>query len=156
MASDLCQKLLPELGDPFSCLRIDEGSVEAGLVREVALRADNSGRDGRREAGPVGDVASGDLGVYTIEDDDVMGVDMVAIAEARVFFLSCGVPDVEDNAAIVGVEGNGMNLSADGGLVDRLEDVLDMALDESGLANATIAEKNDLVSRNSHFYCIAL
>ena len=155
MASDLGQKLLPELGDPFSSLRVDEGSVEASLVREVALGPYNCRRDGRLEAGPVGDVASGDLGVYTIEDDDVIGAKVVALAEARVFFLACGVPDVEDDSAIVGAEGNGVDLSANGGLVDRLESVLDMALEESGLANATIAEKNDLIRRGSHFYCVA-
>lgn len=156
MASKRGQKLLPEGSDTLTGLRAEDRSIQANLIWHIGLGSNDGGRE---EAGllfPEGDVVSAELRVYTIEDDIVMGVDDVAVAEATVLFLSCGVPDVKDHRAVVGLELNGVDFRANSGLVNNLEGVLDMALEKSALANATIAHKDNLIDRDSHFYCVAL
>ena len=123
MTRDFGQKHLPEHCNPISSLRIDTMGIKTSLVGKVALRAD----DGRgNKAGllfPVGNVASGGLGVNTVEDDNVGCIEKVTLAKTGILFLACGVPNVEKNLAVVGVEENRVYLCTDGGLVDRLEGV---------------------------------
>jgi hypothetical protein len=150
MAGERGQKLLPEGSDALAGLTAQYRGIQANLIRHIALGPNNGSREEARVAFPEADVASAELRVYTIEDDDVMGVDSVAIAEARVLFLSCGVPNVEDHRAMVGVELNGEDLCTNGGLVNLLKLVIDLAVEESALANATIAHKDNLIRRGRH------
>lgn len=151
MASDLGQKLLPEGGDALASFGAEDRSIQANEVIVVALGSNNSGREEASVSFPEGDVASGEVRVYTIEDDDVMGVDGVAITETLILLLASNICNIENNEAVVSLELNGEDFGANGGLVDRLEGVLDMALEESALANATIAHKDNLIRGGSHF-----
>jgi hypothetical protein len=150
MAGEFGKKLLPEGSDALAGLTAQYRGIQANLIRHIALGPNDGGRDETSVAFPEGDVASAELGVYTIEDDDMMGVDDVAIAEARVLFLSCGVPDVDLNRAMVRVELNGEDFCTNGGLVNLLKLVVDLAVEESTLANATIAHKDNLIRRGRH------
>jgi hypothetical protein len=150
MAGELGQKLLPEGSDALASLTAQYRGIQFRKVIAIALGPNDGGREETGITFPEANVASAELGVYTIEDDDVMGVDEVAIAEARVLFLSCGVPDVEDHRAVVGVELNGEDLCTNGGLVGLLKLVIDLAVEESTLANATIAHKDNLIRRGRH------
>jgi hypothetical protein len=50
---------------------------------------------------PVGDVLVGDSGCDVEHDDAALSVDVVAISETTELFLSCCVPDVEEDLAEV-------------------------------------------------------
>ena len=156
MASKLGQKLLPEGSDTLAVFGAEDRSIQFRDVLIVTLGPNDGGREETGFAFPEADVTGAELRVYTIEDDDVMSVDGVAVDEARVLLLTRNIPDVELNRAVVRVESNGEDFRTKGGLVDLLKLVVDLALKESALANATIAHEDNLIHRGSHFYSVAL
>ena len=56
--------------------------------------------------------------------------------------LTSGVPNVELNLAVVGEEGHGVDLDSEGGDVLLFELTSQVALDESGLASAAVADEH--------------
>lgn len=64
---------------------------------------------------PVGHVLVGDAGSDVEHDDAALALDVVAIAEATELLLTGSVPDVEADGAVVGVEGEGVDLDTEGG-----------------------------------------
>ena len=73
---------------------------------------------------------------------------LVAVSQAAELLLASRVPDIELDGAQVGVEDHGMHLYTQSGDVLLFELSGQMALDESGLADSTIAHKHELELRN--------
>jgi len=151
MASELGQKLLPEGSDTLARLTAQDRGIQTNLILHIRLGSNDGGWDKSCHCLPIADVTGAELRVYTIEDDDVMGVDGVALAESLVLLHASDIPRVDDDCTVVGLELNGKNFGTDGGLVDLLKLVVDLALEESALANATIAHEDNLIDRGSHF-----
>ena len=53
---------------------------------------------------PFGDVFVSDSGADIEHDDSSLASDVVAFSESTKFFLTCGVPDVEFDWAVIGVK----------------------------------------------------
>lgn len=150
MAGELGKKLLPEGSDTLAGLGAQDRGIQFRKVLVVCLGPNDGGRDETRVLFPEGNVASAKARVYTIEDDDVMGVDGVAVAEARVLLHARGVPNVELNSAVVRLESNGEDLCTDGGDVLYLKVVPYVAMEKRGLTHATIAHEDNFIDRGSH------
>ena len=76
---------------------------------------------------------------------------LVAFSESSEFLLSCGVPDVELDGAVVGVEDDGVDLHALGGDVLLLEFAGQVTLHEGRLPHAPVAHHHQLeLSHRSH------
>lgn len=73
---------------------------------------------------------------------------LVTIPETSKLLLSGGVPNVHKDGAEVCEKLERMNLDAHGSEVALLKLTGDMALDEGGLPDATIADKDDLKGRD--------
>ena len=93
---------------------------------------------------PVGDVLVGDAAGNVEHDDGALALDVVAVAEATELLLAGRVPDVELDGTAVGVEGEGMDLNAQGGDVLLLELPGEVALHEGRLAHPAVADEDEL------------
>lgn len=71
---------------------------------------------------------------------------LIAITKPSELLLPCSIPDVEENRAEVRVELKRPHLDAHRGQIALLELARDVALDESCLADAAVADKNNLES----------
>lgn len=67
---------------------------------------------------PVGDVLVGDTRSDVEHDDAALALNIVTVAETTELFLAGGVPHIKTDGAEVCREGHGMNLDAEGGLVE--------------------------------------
>lgn len=74
---------------------------------------------------------------------------LVAVSETSEFLLSSGIPDVESDWAVVGVEDHWVNLDSESSDVLLFELSSQMSLDESGLSDSTISNENELVLSNN-------
>ena len=92
---------------------------------------------------PVGDVLVGDAGGDVEHDDSTLALDVVAVPEAAEFLLAGGVPDVEDDWSVVGVEGEWVYFYAVCGYVLFLEFAALVTLDEGGFAGAAVAHEHE-------------
>ena len=82
---------------------------------------------------------------------------LVSITETSELFLTSGVPHVEADGSVVGVENHGVNLNTESGDVLLLKLACQMSLDKGGLADTTVTNKNELIlsynlSLSFHFY----
>lgn len=66
---------------------------------------------------PVGNVLIGDAGRDVKHDDATLALDVVAIAETTKLFLAGSIPNVENDCAKVGGEGQRVNLNSKCGCV---------------------------------------
>ncbi len=74
---------------------------------------------------------------------------LVSVTETSELLLTGGVPNVEADGAVVGVEDHGVDLDTEGGDVLLLELTSEMSLDEGGLTDTTITDENELVLSNN-------
>jgi len=129
-------------------------SVESDLlgldftVADVDLVADEDDGDGLTDTGeilvPLGDVRVGDAGAHVEHDDTALAANIVAVTEATELLLACGVPNVEVDLTVVGVEGHGVHLDSESGDVALLEFTSQMSLDEGGLSDTTVTDEDEL------------
>jgi len=99
--------------------------------------------DTRQIFEPLGHVGVGDSRTDVKHDDAAVAANVVAITQTTKFLLACRVPNVEDNLAVVRVEGHWVHLDAQSRNVLLLEFASQVTLHEGGLSNATIADKNE-------------
>ena len=92
---------------------------------------------------PLGHVGVGDARAHVEHNDAAVAADVVSIAQTAQFLLTRGVPNVEDNLAVVRVEGHRVHFDAQSGNVLLLELASQVTLHERGLANATVADKDE-------------
>jgi hypothetical protein len=109
---------------------------------------------------PLGHVGVGDTGAHVEHDDTAVATDIVTIAESSEFLLTSGIPNVEYDVAVGGVEGHGVNLDTKSSDVALFEFSSQVTLDKGGLANATVSNENELeLGRGllllllNHFFC---
>lgn len=77
-------------------------------------------------------------------EDDAGGPLVVGLGDVLELLLACGVPDLQLELLIVDLDGFDFEVNADGGDVGLLEVVLAEAHDEVGLADAAVANDDDL------------
>jgi hypothetical protein len=66
---------------------------------------------------PIGDVLVSDAGRDVKHDDATLALDVITIAESTKLFLPSSVPDIEDDCAIVGGEGQRVDFDPKGGCI---------------------------------------
>ena len=128
-------------------------SVECDLlglhlaILDVHLVSDQHDGDSFADAGqifePLGHVGVGDSRTHIKHDDATIAANVVSIAKTTKFLLTGRVPNVEDNLAVVRVEGHGVHLNTQRGDVLLLELASQMTFHESGLSDATIADQDE-------------
>jgi hypothetical protein len=70
---------------------------------------------------------------------------LVAVSETSELLLSSGVPHIELDWTVVGVENHWVDFNTESCNVLLLELSSQMALDESGLSDTTVSDKHELV-----------
>ena len=68
---------------------------------------------------PIGDVLVRDPGRDVEHDDPALSLDVIPIPQSTELFLSSGVPDVEADGAVVGVERERVDFDSQGGCTRR-------------------------------------
>ena len=121
-------------------------------VTDIDLVADEDDRDGLTDTGqilvPFGDVGVGDAGAHVEHDDTAVAANVVAVTEATELLLAGGVPNVEDDLAVVGVEGHRVHLNTESGDVALLELTSQVTFDEGGLADTTVTDEDEFEFRH--------
>lgn len=108
---------------------------------------------------PLGHVLIGDSRGDIEHYDATLASNVVAVTQTTELLLTRGIPDVELDKALVRVERHGAHLDTNGGVVLLLELTSLVTLYEGGLANATIADEDELELSNgsSRFHvCVAV
>jgi hypothetical protein len=77
-------------------------------------------------------------------DNSAVAFNVVTVTETAELFLASGIPAVKANLSTVGVEGQRVDINADGGNVALLELTSQVALDEGCLPRTTITDKDEL------------
>jgi hypothetical protein len=93
---------------------------------------------------PLGDVRVGDAGADIEHDDAAVSSDVVTITKSSKFLLASGIPNVEQDIAVGSEEGHGVNFDTEGGDVFLFELAGQVTLDESGLADTSISNEDEL------------
>jgi hypothetical protein len=97
---------------------------------------------------PLGHVGVGDARAHVEHDHGAVAADVVAVSQTTELLLAGGVPHVEPDLAVVGEEGHGVDLHAEGRDVLLFELAGQVALHEGGLAHASVANKHELEFRD--------
>ena len=61
---------------------------------------------------PIGDIFVGDTRGDVKHNDRALALNVVTVAKAAKFLLTCGIPHVKPDGTAVGVEDQGMNFNA--------------------------------------------
>jgi len=93
---------------------------------------------------PSGDVAVGDTSSHIEHDDSSLTTDVITLTEITELFLASGIPARETEVTVVGVEIERTNVHTDGGDVTLLELTGLVTLNEGGLTDTTITNKDEL------------
>ncbi len=128
-------------------------SVEGDLVGfdfsvlDVSLVSDQAnwgiGTDLGEVCVPLGDIPVG-VSVGEIEHDDCAdGIDVIAISELSVFFLSSCVPNIKDYWSVGGVEHDVSDDCSFGGNVGLLEVPGGVSLSKGGLSDSSVSYENE-------------
>ena len=73
---------------------------------------------------------------------------LVSISETTEFLLTSGIPNVELDHTVGGMELHGVNFDSESGDVLLFEFSGEMSLDESSLADSAITDEDELIFRN--------
>ena len=133
-------------------------SVESDLlgldlaVTHIDLVANEHDGDGLADAGqvlvPLGHVGVGDAGADVKHDDTAVATDVISVSESTEFLLTGGIPNIEDDVSVGGVERHGVHLDTKGGDVALLELTSQVTLDEGSLADTTITDEDEFELRD--------
>lgn len=100
---------------------------------------------------PIGYVLVRDPRGHVEHDDAALTLDVITITEPTKLLLAGCVPNVEDDVAEIGREGQRVDFNTESGDVFLLEFPGQMTLDESRLASTTITDEDELESRYGLF-----
>jgi len=92
---------------------------------------------------PVGDVLVGHARSHIEHDNGALALDVISVAEASELLLAGGIPHIEDDLAVIGVEVQRVDLNSHRGDVFLLELAGEMALDEGGFAGASVSDEDE-------------
>ena len=73
---------------------------------------------------------------------------LITISQSSEFFLTGGIPNVESDWAVVGVEDHWVHFDSESSDVLLLELSSQMSLDEGSLSDTTITDKHEFVFSN--------
>ena len=116
-------------------------------ITNIDFVTDEDDRDGLANTGeilvPLGDVGVGDTGADIEHDDTAVATDVISVSESTEFLLTGGIPNIEDDVSVGGVERHGVHLDTKGGDVALLELTSQVTLDEGSLADTTITDEDE-------------
>jgi hypothetical protein len=87
---------------------------------------------------PIGDVLVCDARRDVKHDNATLALDVITITETTKFFLSGSIPNIEDDIAVVGGEGQGVDFNTKGGDVFFLKFTSQVTLDKSSFSRSSI------------------
>ena len=121
-------------------------------IANVDLVSDEDDGNGLANTGqvlvPLGYVGVGDARAHIEHDDTALATDIVSVTETTELLLTGSVPNVENDLAVAGVEGHGVDLNTESGDVFLFELTGLVALDEGGLTDTTITDEDELEFRD--------
>jgi len=117
-------------------------------VLDINLVSDEDNGDVFADTGkilePLGHVGVGDAGADIEHDDAAVSSDVVTITKSSKFLLASGIPNIEQDLAVGSEEGHGVNFDTESGDVLLFELAGQVTLDESGLADTSISNEDEL------------
>ena len=121
-------------------------------ITNIDFVTDEDDRDGLADTGeilvPLGDVGVGDTRADIEHDDTAVATDVISVSESSKFLLTGGIPNIEDDVSVGGVERHGVHLNTKGGDVALLELTSQVTLDEGSLADTTITDEDEFELRD--------
>ena len=121
-------------------------------ITNIDFVTDEDDRDGLADTGeilvPLGDVGVGDTRADIEHDDTAVATDVISVSESSKFLLTGGIPNIEDDVSVGGVERHGVHLNTKGGDVALLELTSQVTLDECSLADTTITDEDEFELRD--------
>ena len=121
-------------------------------ITNIDFVTDEDDRDGLADTGeilvPLGDVGVGDTRADIEHDDTAVATDVISVSESSEFLLTGGIPNIEDDVSVGGVERHGVHLNTKGGDVALLELTSQVTLDECSLADTTITDEDEFELRD--------
>ena len=121
-------------------------------ITNIDFVTDEDDRDGLANTGeilvPLGDVGVGDTRADIEHDDTAVATDVISVSESSKFLLTGGIPNIEDDVSVGGVERHGVHLDTKGGDVALLELTSQVTLDEGSLADTTITDEDEFELRD--------
>ena len=121
-------------------------------ITNIDFVTDEDDRDGLADTGkilvPLGDVGVGDTRADIEHDDTAVATDVISVSESSEFLLTGGIPNIEDDVSVGGVERHGVHLDTKGGDVALLELTSQVTLDECSLADTTITDEDEFELRD--------
>ena len=121
-------------------------------ITNIDFVTDEDDRDGLADTGeilvPLGDVGVGDTRADIEHDDTAVATDVISVSESSKFLLTGGIPNIEDDVSVGGVERHGVHLDTKGGDVALLELTSQVTLDEGSLADTTITDEDEFELRD--------
>ena len=121
-------------------------------ITNIDFVTDEDDRDGLADTGeilvPLGNVGVGDTRADIEHDDTAVATDVISVSESSEFLLTGGIPNIEDDVSVGGVERHGVHLDTKGGDVALLELTSQVTLDECSLADTTITDEDEFELRD--------
>ena len=121
-------------------------------ITNIDFVTDEDDRDGLADTGeilvPLGDVGVGDTRADIEHDDTAVATDVISVSESSKFLLTGGIPNIEDDVSVGGVERHWVHLNTKGGDVALLELTSQVTLDEGSLADTTITDEDEFELRD--------
>ena len=121
-------------------------------IADIDFVADKDDGDGLANTSqilvPLGDVGVSDARADIEHDDTAVATDVISVSESSKFLLTGGIPNIEDDVSVGGVERHGVHLDTKGGDVALLELTSQVTLDEGSLADTTITDEDEFELRD--------
>ena len=93
---------------------------------------------------PLRDILVGDSSADIEHNDSAVSTNIIAVSKSSELLLACGVPNVELEHTLVGVEHHWVDLDSHGGDVLLLKLSSEVPLDEGSLADTTVTDEHEL------------
>jgi len=103
---------------------------------------------------PVWNVLVGNTGSNIEHDDTALAVDIITVSKTTKLLLTGGIPDLEFDLSVVGVETERMDLNTHGGDVSLLKLTSYVTLDKGGLSSSSITNEDELECWDSDGHCV--
>ena len=97
---------------------------------------------------PLWHVLVGDSRADIEHDDTALSTNVVSVSQSSEFFLTSGVPNVEENLSLGGEEWHWVDLDTKSGDVLLLELSGEMSLNEGSLSDTTISDEDEFEFSN--------
>jgi hypothetical protein len=121
-------------------------------VLDVDFVAYQDDGDGLADSGqvfiPFRHIRVSDARAHVEHDNAAVAANIVAVAQTSELLLASGIPNIEDDLAVVREERHWVNFDSDSGDVLLFVFTGQVALDEGSLADSAVTDENELEFRN--------